>query len=194
MTRLDFEYIKDAFSQIIDDIAGNPDWHDATRAVASDIGTLEKLLEKRVVELPNDLEEAAWEYAPDLPSYNIGGGYLPPQSRDDLRTAFKDGAKWQAEQFEKNRLASCDNMSEEEYDRETDFVDSIIKKEHHQPTFSDAINYGMRLQKEQMMREAVEYEVGMHGEPITINLDKYVQRARGIFPGDKIKLIIVKED
>ena len=33
-------------------------------------------------------------YAPDLPSYNIGTGYLPPQSREDLRIAFKAGAEW----------------------------------------------------------------------------------------------------
>lgn len=45
-----------------------------------------------------------------------------------------------------------------------------------------------------MMMEAVEYEVGLHGEPIEITLDKYVQRAKGIFPGDKIKIILVKED
>lgn len=43
------------------------------------------------------LDEAADMYAPDLPSYNIGTGYLPPQSREDLRIAFKDGAEWMAE-------------------------------------------------------------------------------------------------
>ena len=52
-------------------------------------------LDKQEDKLPEGLEEAAWKYAPDLPSYNIGGGYLPPQSRYDLRTAFKDGAEWQ---------------------------------------------------------------------------------------------------
>lgn len=62
---------------------------------------------------------------------------------------YELGCTRTAEQFEKNRLAACDNMSKEEYDRETDFVDSIIKNEHRQPTFSDAINYGMRLQKEE---------------------------------------------
>lgn len=53
---------------------------------------------------------------------------------------------------------------------------------------------GAKWQKEQMMKEAVEYEVGMHGEPIKITFDKYVQRARGIFPGDKVRIIIVKEN
>lgn len=89
MTRLDFEYIKDAFSQIIDDIAGNPDWHDATRAVASDIGTLEKLLEKRVVELPNDLEEMADNYEQEF------------FTDATLGEAFIAGAEWGAERFAK---------------------------------------------------------------------------------------------
>lgn len=62
------------------------------------------------------------------------------------------------------------------------------------PTAKDCFKAGAEWQKEQMMKEAVEYEVGMHGEPIKITLDKYVQRARGIFPGDKIKIIIIKED
>lgn len=53
---------------------------------------------------------------------------------------------------------------------------------------------GAEWAREQIMKEAVEYEVGMHGEPITINLDKYVQRARGIFPGDKIRIIICRKE
>lgn len=53
---------------------------------------------------------------------------------------------------------------------------------------------GVKWDREQMMKEAVEYEVGMHGEPIKITFDKYVQRARGIWPGDKVRIIIVKED
>lgn len=36
----------------------------------------------------------------------------------------------------------------------------------------------------------IEYEVGMHGEPIEIVLDKYAQRARGIFPGDELTIIL----
>lgn len=99
MTRLDFEYIKDAFSQIIDDIAGNPDWHDATRAVASDIGTLEKLLEKRVVELPNELEEAAEEYL-----QKVKAGFLRTLEHPTAKDCFKDGAKWDREQMMKEAV------------------------------------------------------------------------------------------
>ena len=59
MTKEELNYIKDAFSQIIDDIAGNPDWHEAARAVASDLGTLERKLEEKVSSLPSNLDEAA---------------------------------------------------------------------------------------------------------------------------------------
>ena len=36
----------------------------------------------------------------------------------------------------------------------------------------------------------IECKVGMHGEPIKIVLDKYAQRARGIFPGDELMVIL----
>lgn len=36
----------------------------------------------------------------------------------------------------------------------------------------------------------IERKVGMHGEPIEIILDKYAQRARGIFPGDELTIIL----
>ena len=49
MTQEELNYIKEAFSQIIDDIAGNPDWNDAARAVASALGTLERELEENRV-------------------------------------------------------------------------------------------------------------------------------------------------
>ena len=51
---------------------------------------------------------------------------------------------------------------------------------------------GAGWQKKKMLEEAVEeVEVGMHGEPIEITLDKYVQRAMGIFPGDKVRIIVI---
>ena len=146
--------------------------------------------------VPKDLEEAAKESArkefhkpysntPDEPIVII---------EPDHYKGFIAGAKWQREQFEKNRLVACDRMKKKEYDRETEFAYNFVQKNNRIPTFSDAINYGMKLQKEQMMKDAVEYEVGMHGEPIKITFDKYVQRARGIFPGDKVRIIIMKED
>ena len=115
----------------------------------------------------------------------------------DVEFAFRDGiiagAYWQADQFEKNRLAACDKMTKEEYDRETEFSLEIINKEHRQPTFSDAIEYGMRIQREQMMKDAVEGEVYRY--------ESYKRVATAILVdipkeelGDKVRVLIVKED
>ena len=117
---------------------------------------------------------------------------------------FRYGAKWQAEQFEKNRLAACDRQAEEEAEVERDFVMGIIENEHRQPTFDDAIKYGMRLQKEKMMTksiEAVVSQVPCSNEIIFYNpssVDKYYlpqeMNKLGLNKGDKVKLIIIKED
>ena len=89
MTKEEHNFIKDAFSQIIDDIAGNPDWGDAAKAVASDLGTLERKLEKRVTELPSNLDEAAEEYEHNLGYYECVNQWPS--------VAFKAGAEWMAE-------------------------------------------------------------------------------------------------
>lgn len=95
MTREELNFIKDAFSQIIDDIAGNPDWGDAAKAVASDLGTLERKLEKRVTELPSNLDEAAkkWKEEHFRREY-----YQIP--KDAMSCSFKAGAEWMAGQRE----------------------------------------------------------------------------------------------
>jgi hypothetical protein len=58
MTPEEFNYIKDSFSQIIDDISGNPDWYEAAKAVASNLGTLERELKKKVISLSSRLNDA----------------------------------------------------------------------------------------------------------------------------------------
>jgi hypothetical protein len=88
MTREELNFIKDSFSQIIDDIAGNPDWHEAARAVASDLGTLERELGEKVASLPSNLDEAAKEQA------NIVDNYGDPYGA--MVDAFKSGAEWMA--------------------------------------------------------------------------------------------------
>lgn len=57
MTQIELEFIKDAFSQIIDDIAGNPDWQDAASAISADLGALERELERKAVEALPNLEQ-----------------------------------------------------------------------------------------------------------------------------------------
>ena len=95
MTQEEFNYIKDSFSQILDDIGGNPDWYDAAKAIASDLGTLERQLEERVTKLPSNLDEAAEEYAVNHQSHDIFDCYGNPES-DVIgkRLAFMAGAKW----------------------------------------------------------------------------------------------------
>lgn len=71
---------------------------------------------------------------------------LDEQSDQLLRQiGFKFGAKWQYEQFEKNRLAACDNMTKEEADREQEFTTDFIEKNNRVPTYSDAIEYGRKI-------------------------------------------------
>ncbi len=58
MERAELKFIKDAFSQIIDDIAGNPDWHDAASAVSADLGALERELERKMENKNRILKDA----------------------------------------------------------------------------------------------------------------------------------------
>ena len=59
-------------------------------------------------------------------------------------------ANWQKEQFEKNRLKHCDSITNEQAELEQKFLDQHLDKYNRMPTFLDAIEYGMRLQKEQI--------------------------------------------
>lgn len=63
MKQEEFDFIKDAFSQIIDDVAGNPDWHDVAAAVSADLGALERELEEKLNEVPlkMELEVISWK-------------------------------------------------------------------------------------------------------------------------------------
>ena len=102
MTQEELNYIKDSFSQIIDDIAGNPDWSEAARAVVSDLGTLERELEEKVASLPSNLDEAAKEWA-DVTSVKVWGKIDPKKdlkrfvARANYRTGLLDGFKAGAE-------------------------------------------------------------------------------------------------
>lgn len=63
----------------------------------------------------------------------------------DAEECFKAGAKWKAEQFEKERLNQCDTLTKEQAKIEQDFVVNFIKKNNCTPTFIDAIEYGKKL-------------------------------------------------
>lgn len=103
---------------------------------------------------------------------------------DYASACFKAGGEWQKEQLEKNRLAACDKQTEEEAEIESDFVMNIIKNEHRQPTFDDAIKYGMRLQKEQIRAKA---------EKVELSNASFAPLSSGNYKaGDK--LLIIKEE
>lgn len=155
-----------------------------------------------------NLDEIAQDYVDGVKQYN------QEPTWDLVQTAVCYGAGWQKDQFEKNRLAHCDALSEEDCDRETDFAMEIIEKEHRQPTFIDAINYGMRLQvekdketielaeehayfagavneREQMMKGAVEGKVFMSFAP---GHNQMVMADVDLPTNTKVKVIVIPED
>lgn len=124
-----------------------------------------------------------------------GAEHTPlPEDTVLFNKGVAEGKRLMMEEFEGNRLAACDSQTKEEYERETDFVDSIIKKEHRQPTFSDAINYGMRLQKEQMMKGAEPAEIGyFNHRGLSILTEKSIERMP-VSEGDKVRVIVLKKE
>ncbi|UKK52642.1 hypothetical protein [Prevotella sp. E2-28] len=115
--------------------------------------------------------------------------YMYSMDKSDMLALVEYFTNWQKQQFEKNRLAACDAQTEEEAQVERDFVMGIIEKEHRQPTFDDAIKYGMRLMKEQMMKKAV-----MTAFNVSLPCGVYDKlKAKGCKDGDKL-LIVIKED
>ena len=67
--------------------------------------------------------------------------------------AFKAGANWRYEQFEKERLKHCDELTAEQAQMESDFVVQHLKNFNRTPTFIDAIEYG----RESMRNKTVKW-------------------------------------
>ena len=147
--------------------------------------------------------------------FGIIGGCCSAEKSHEYAIARMVAEK-QQEWFEKNRLAACDRQTEKEAEIESDFVMGIIEKEHRQPTFNDAIKYGMKLKEkemhstielaeehamlagmnkmeEQMMAKAVDahcFGMQMPGDALfsfRLPADKYLV-------GSEVKVIVIKED
>ena len=144
----------------------------------------------------NDLEKAAVEAFKQIVD----------SDKNNFLEIFKAGVKWQAEQFEKNRLAACDRQAEEEEEIESDFVMGIIESEHRQPTFDDAIKYGMRLQKERLLATVVDGEDSLTLDGVItfdyydgdkaygcVAHDSFCLEDRGLKDMDKVKILILKK-
>ena len=108
----------------------------------------------------------------------------------DRHAGLVDGAQWQKKQFEKNRLAACDRQTEEEAEMERGFCMGIIENEHRQPTFDDAIKYGMRLQKKQMMAKAINAQCFGFQDAALFSFRLPVGN---YLVGSEVKVIVIKE-
>lgn len=95
-----------------------------------------------------ELEEAAREFTKEFLAENDNDVF-----KYDIEDIFIAGAKWQYEQFEKERLKHCDELTAEQAQIESDFVVQHLKKCNRTPTFIDAIEYGRRL----MIDKAIEW-------------------------------------
>ena len=95
-------------------------------------------------------------------------------------------AKWQKHHMEVNRIKHCNGISKEQAELEQKFLDEHLDKNDRMPTFLDAIEYGIRLQKEQMMKQAIEGVARPDDCEIWCNLDSF-----NLKDGDKVKIVIV---
>ena len=75
----------------------------------------------------------------------IPNDHIPSWVQDAMINEFIHGAKWNANQFEKERLKLCNTLTKEQAKIEQDFVVNFIKENNCTPTFIDAIEYGMKL-------------------------------------------------
>jgi hypothetical protein len=174
----------------------------AAQYLTTDASRLHKAMEEyhqfiinewREEPVSEDLEEAAEKYAYELcPSIGV--------ANTEAEQSFKAGAKWQKEQFVKNRLAACNKQTEEEAEIERDFVMGIIEKEHRQPAFDDAIKYGMERMKQQIMAKAIDGDITFDyysDDDKTygcIAHDSFCLEDFGLKDRDKVKVIIIKEN
>lgn len=110
----------------------------------------------------DDLNKATKEYSFNIESelFHTLDRYQQELWREEIESAFKAGDKRQKQILEKNRLAACDRATKEEIEREQDFVDKVLVGEHRQPTFSDAIEYGIKWQKNHVWHDAKKEKPG----------------------------------
>ncbi len=126
--------------------------------------------------------------------------YMYSMDKSDILALVEHFAKWQKQQFEKNRLKHCNSITNEQAELEQCFIDQHLGKYQRMPTFLDAIEYGIMLQKEQMMKDAKSgignYDNYIKFEDGTwIDLDPSMQLkpAFNVNVNDKVKVIVTKE-
>lgn len=129
--------------------------------------------------------------------YASGQGGYESVPVDIALRAIEYAKRETKQQFENNRLKHCNNITNEQAELEQGFIDQHLDEHQRMPTFLDAIEYGMNLQKEQMIKNAVDGVVAA-----SAGGDGWVNIATGFVKsedvnvkfGDKIKIIIIKND
>ena len=121
--------------------------------------------------------------------YRDSNGRLYKSCFDD---GFEAGAQWQFNQLEKNRIAACDRATKEEIEREQDFCEKIIIGEHRQPTFSDAIEYGIKWQKEQMKKNTIRGIAHLLVDRSPYEIVIKAEEIQNLKHGTLVKFIIIK--
>jgi len=135
--------------------------------------------------VPNDLEEAVRKYQEGVPvdtTIHYCGADEDVYFANHIVDAFIAGAKWQKEQMMKDGNVI---LSEEDFDAEKE----------------KSVEWGYSLCKEQMMKEAIHYvvqdDLDSHGASYNIPFIRIgiaALKPKGIGVGDKVRIIIVKED
>ena len=124
-------------------------------------------LEKECEEIPNDLEEASQEYEKKHTHQRYDGGGFTPEYDATLAEAVIFGAKWQKEQ-DLGKISRA---------------------------YENGATFGMRLQKERMMKEAVEGEVIIAGnDGYSPHADVKLPNTPYFHLGRKVKVIVIKEE
>lgn len=180
MTQEELDFIKDSFSQIIEDIAGNPDWHEAARAVAADLGTLEKELGESVAPSPSDVDEAAEEYCSKC---REKGFHISPYS------AFKVGAKWRDAETQRyfqaqieQELKRLEDPSYEGPEKDVEIAAELWALDHIQETEHRDITKAFCAGAEWMAGQGHTVDGTFHhscGYPSVIELKTYLREYEG---------------
>lgn len=85
----------------------------------------------------NELENGEYEY------------WLTPWQAEAACNLAREEVR---EQFEKERLKHCDELTAEQAQMESDFVVQHLKKCNRTPTFIDAIEYGRESMREKLIK------------------------------------------
>ena len=164
-------------------------------------------------EIPNDLEEAARHSEiltyPMPEDGDIEKVFKVQEARVFHEIGFIAGAKWQKEQDEKEQadlftIVALDAAQRAKEQMMKDGLDAVKSGQSNKIEKTIAgvfVKYGMDRQKEQMMKEAIHYvvqdDLDSHGASYNIpfiRIGTTALKPKGIGVGDKVRIIIVKED